>query len=264
MATTTNNIKQKHINLWITYCKTTIVDISDVNEDSDLYVFMTQIFQKMSKYYKKQKDKYDFIYNFLIKGTNFGKNIKEELYMFFKKVVTHLDKEDQIKKLFRTFRLKIQREAFMTKLEKSIEELNDSLQAIVYVRTVITESSDKKYAEERNRTQIAHEKEKQLLKNECEKLLNTNKLLVKMVADKDKMVADKDNLIAEMKEDKKNYEKRINKLENEKEKMENEKEKMKNEKEKMEQKLKEMEDKMEKLRDDRDWWMRMCQNTVKK
>ena len=170
--------------------------------------------------------------------------------MFFKKVVTHLDKEDQIKKLFKTFRLKIQREAFMTKLEKSIEELNDSLQAIVYVRTVITESSDKKYAEERNRTQIAHEKEKRVLKNESEKLLNTNKLLVKMVADKDKMVADKDNLIAEMKEDKKNYEKRINKLENEKEKME--------------QKLKEMEKKMEKLREDHDFWMRICQNTIKK
>ena len=256
-ATTKKDIKQKHINLWITYCKTTIADISDVNEDSDMYVFITHLFKKMSKYYKKQKEKYDFTYNFLIKGTNFGKNIKDELYIFFKSVVTHLEKEDRIKKLFRTFRLKIQREAFMTKLQKSIEELNDSLQAIVYVKTVTTESNEKKYAKEMNRIIIENQKEKQVLKNECEKMSNqykkaleTNKLLVKMVADKDKMVADKDSSIAEMKEDKKKNEKRINKLENEKEKME--------------QKLNEMEEKMEKLREDRDFWMRMCQKSVQK
>ena len=79
MATATKDIKQKHINLWITYCKTTVVDISDVNEDSDLYIFITHIFKKMFKYYNKQKEKYDFIYNFLIKGTNFGKNINDYL-----------------------------------------------------------------------------------------------------------------------------------------------------------------------------------------
>jgi len=247
MATvTTNDIKHKHFNLWITYCKTTIANISDVNEDSDMYVFITNIFKKMFKYYKRQKEKYTFVYNFLIKGTIFGKNIKDDLYIFFRSVVTHLDKEDQIKKLFKTFRLKIQREAFMTKLQKSIEELNDNLQAIVYVRTVTTESSDKKYAEERNRTQIAHEKEKQVLKNENQKLLDTNKLLVKTNEDKNKMVADKDNLIAEMKEDKKSYEKRINRLESEKEKLE--------------QKLKEMEEKMErKLKEEREFWYRMYQ-----
>ena len=70
------------------------------------------------------------------------------------------------------------------------------------MRTVTTESSDKKYAEERNRTQIAHEKEKQVLKNECQKLLNTNKLKDQIIEDKNKIVADKDSLIAEMKEDK--------------------------------------------------------------
>lgn len=200
----------------------------NVSENSDLYIFMTHLFEIMCKYNAKKKDKYDVVYNFLLIGTNFTKSKHEILMKFFKRVSKHLNTEDQIKQLFRTFRSKIQRESFMPNLQNRIKELND-LRTMVYVRTEVeTNSYDKNYAEERNRTFIIHQKEIQVFKNEIQKLHDTNKLLIKINDDKDK-------LINEIKDDKIKYEKRIDKLEDDKIRME---QKYDNDMLKMELKLK--------------------------
>lgn len=198
--TTVKDIELKHNTLWIKHCKSTVNDIN-VKESSKLYMFMSNMFLTLVKYYKKDRNIYNLIYKFLYNGNNFTITLIDTLMKFFKNVMKDDQNEKQYKNLFKKFKLKIQRENFMKTLHEHIEKLIENQQCIVHVQTETKEDNRKEYAQEIIKNNLLHQKELQVLRNVIDKKESALKQSYTLLVEKDRVIDSKDKTIENLQND---------------------------------------------------------------
>lgn len=196
--TTNAEINAKYINQWKDFCKNSLIKEINVTKNSDLHRFTSNMFRELIKIYNKNFNEYESICKFLSKGSNFTAPLRETLFELFSDVMKHKKPnkyEKQYKALFKEFRAKVQRENLITELKDRMEELHENKRAIVHVKTETNEINEKQYAIDKNRTEIAHQQEIRLLKNEIERLKEQRDKEVENSNLKDIIISSKDTLI---------------------------------------------------------------------
>ena len=197
--TTKIEINAKYVSQWKDFCKNSLIKEINVTENSDLHRFSSNMFRELIKIYNEDINKYEIICKFLSKGISFtAVLIEQKVFEFFSDVMKHEkpnNYQKQYKALFKEFRNKVQREKIIKELHDRMEELHDSKQALVHVETKTNETNEKQYAIDKNRTEIAHQQEIRLLKNEIERLKEQRDKEIVSSSLKDSVINTKDTLI---------------------------------------------------------------------
>lgn len=220
--TTNIEINAKYISQWKDFCKNSLIKEINVTENSYLHKFSSNMFRELIKIYNEDINKYETICKFLSKGISFTAVLRQMLFDFFSDVMKHKkpkNYEKQYKALFKEFRTKVQREKIIKELHDRMEELHENKRAIVHVETKTNETNEKQYAIDKNRTEIAHQQEIRLLKNEIERLKEQRDKETEKSNLKDNIISSKDTIIFQqldtikyLNEDKIFFQKLVNEL----------------------------------------------------